>query len=66
MPASYEISRALLARNIVIDYRAGAGIRLAPHFYNTDEEVRRAVAAIGEIIGDGSWKQYSQNRSFVT
>ncbi len=33
---AYEISRALRAQNIVIDYREGAGIRIAPHFYNTD------------------------------
>lgn len=66
MPVSYEISRALLARNIAIDYREGAGIRIAPHFYNTDEEVRLAIDTIGTIIDDGSWKQYSQNRSFVT
>ncbi len=66
MQNSYEISRAVLARNIVIDYREGAGIRIAPHFYNTDDEVRLALDAIDEIIKDGSWKQYRKNRSFVT
>ena len=29
---AYAYSRELLARNIVIDYREGAGIRIAPHF----------------------------------
>lgn len=66
MPESYAISRALLARNLVIDYREGAGIRIAPHFYNTDDEARAAITAIGEIIADGSWQPYSQNRAFVT
>jgi selenocysteine lyase/cysteine desulfurase len=33
----------MLARQIVIDYREGAGIRIAPHFYNTDDEIRAAV-----------------------
>lgn len=63
---AYEISRALLARNFVIDFREGAGIRIAPHFYNTDEEVRSVMDTITEIIADGSWQQYSQGRSFVT
>ena len=66
MDNSYAISRALLARNIVIDYREGAGIRIAPHFYTTDEEVHAAISAIGEIIAEGSWKPFSQNRAFVT
>lgn len=28
----------LLARGFVVDYRPGAGIRIAPHFYNTSDE----------------------------
>ncbi|MFN8528409.1 MAG: aminotransferase class V-fold PLP-dependent enzyme [Anaerolineae bacterium] len=66
MPHAYEISRALLAQNIVIDFREGAGIRIAPHFYNTDAEVRGAMDAIAAIIADESWKPYQQNRAFVT
>jgi len=66
MPNAYEISRALLARNLVIDFREGAGIRVAPHFYNSDDEVRLVIDAIAEIITDESWKPYRQNRDFVT
>ncbi len=63
---AYEVSREMLARNIKIDYRANAGIRIAPHFYNTDDEVREAIAVIGEILEDGSWKQHQESRDFVT
>jgi kynureninase len=63
---SYEVSRELIARNIVVDYRAGAGIRIAPHFYNSDDEVRQAVATIGEILADGSWQKHASARTFVT
>ena len=63
---AYAVSRALLARNIKIDYREGAGIRIAPHFYNTDEEVRESINAIIDILNDESWKQYADNRDFVT
>jgi kynureninase len=66
MPQAYEISRQLLAENIVIDYRAGAGIRIAPHFYNTDAEIEQVIQAIGRIIREGSWKAHAQGRDFVT
>jgi kynureninase len=64
-PHAYEVSRELLARGIVIDYREGAGIRIAPHFYNTDDEVRLVMQAIAQILDDGSWRRHSQ-RTFVT
>jgi kynureninase len=63
---AYEISRELLARNIVIDYREGAGIRVAPHFYNTDAEIQQVMDTIAAIIDDGSWKVHAKSRSFVT
>lgn len=59
-PHAYEISRELLARDIVIDFRPGAGIRLAPHFYNRDAEVRRALDEITAITRDGSWQRHLQ------
>lgn len=65
-PHAYEVSRELLARNIMIDYRANAGIRLAPHFYNSEAEVRIAVDTIAEILEDGSWEQHAEGRDFVT
>lgn len=33
-----EVSEELIRRRFIIDYRPGAGIRIAPHFYNTDDE----------------------------
>lgn len=43
-----------------------AGIRVAPHFYTTDDEVRQAMDTIDDILADGSWKSHDQNRDFVT
>ncbi|MBC8098161.1 MAG: aminotransferase class V-fold PLP-dependent enzyme, partial [Armatimonadetes bacterium] len=65
-PHAYEVSRALLAQNIVIDYREGAGIRIAPHFYTTDDEVRACLTAITAILESGTWQQHSRGRDFVT
>ncbi len=63
---SYEISRELIARNIVVDYRPQAGIRISPHFYNSDGEIYRVVEAIKEILEDGSWRHHATGRAFVT
>ncbi len=63
---AYAVSRELIARNVLVDYRPQAGIRVAPHFYNTDEEIHRAIATISEILADGSWQKHASSRSFVT
>ena len=56
MPDSYLISQALLKRNIIIDYREGAGIRFAPHFYNSDDEILYALAELKKIIVKKNYK----------
>ncbi len=56
-PHAYEVSNELLARDIKIDFRPQAGIRIAPHFYNSDDEIRAAMLAIGEILADDSWRR---------
>src|SRR5664279_6283805 len=63
---AYAVSRELIARNIVVDYREGAGIRIAPHFYSSDDEIRLTLTAVGDILADGSWQQHARSRSFVT
>ena len=57
-PHAYAVSCELLARDIKIDFRPQAGIRIAPHFYNRDDEIRAAMGAIGEILADGSWERH--------
>ncbi|MCA9889834.1 MAG: aminotransferase class V-fold PLP-dependent enzyme [Anaerolineae bacterium] len=65
-PNAYEVSRELIERGIIIDYREGAGIRIAPHFYNSDVEVEHTLHTIRDILDDGSWRQYQKSRDFVT
>jgi kynureninase len=50
MPDSYLISKELLRRNIIVDYRKDAGIRIAPHFYNSDNEILFAMNELKKII----------------
>jgi kynureninase len=65
-PHAYEVSRELIARDILIDYRAQAGIRISPHFYNSDAEVRQVIAAMQDILDSGTWQQHAGDRAFVT
>jgi kynureninase len=51
MPNSQEVSRELLKREIVVDWRPKAGVRFGPHFYNSDEEIDLAMEAVTEILG---------------
>ncbi|HEU4641399.1 MAG TPA: aminotransferase class V-fold PLP-dependent enzyme [Gemmatimonadaceae bacterium] len=67
VPHGAAVAQALLARDILIDYRPDAGIRVAPHFYTSDDEIDEAVEAIGEIVESGEWKRYEgRRRSVVT
>ena len=66
VPHAREVAQALLARDVIVDYRPGAGIRLAPHFYTSDEEVELAVGTIDEILAKESWKQFRQVKTVVT
>ena len=50
MPNAPEVCKELLKRDILVDYRPKAGVRMAPHFYTADEEIERAIAAVEEIL----------------
>jgi kynureninase len=49
VPNGYEVTQELLRRDFLLDYRPGAGIRIAPHFYTKDEELELAIREIQSI-----------------
>jgi kynureninase len=49
VPNGYEITRELLRRDFLVDYRPGAGIRIAPHFYTKDEELELVMEEIQSL-----------------
>ena len=66
VPHGAEVAQALLARDVIIDYRPGAGIRVAPHFYTTDEEIERVAAETAAILESGDWRRFEGSRPVVT
>jgi kynureninase len=48
-PDGARVTQALIARGVVVDYRPQAGIRLAPHFYNSMADIDAAIAALDEL-----------------
>ena len=44
-----EVTRELARREILVDFRPSAGIRIAPHFYTADEELERTVSEIAAV-----------------
>ena len=66
VPHAYGVAQALLANDVIVDYRPNAGIRLAPHFYTTDAELERAVSMIDDILRTDAWKPFEANRAIVT
>ena len=50
IPNGSEVRAELGRRNILVDYRPGAGIRIAPHFYNSDEEITHTISELKSIV----------------
>ena len=50
MPNSQEVCQELLRRDVMVDWRPRAGVRFSPHFYNTMEEIDRAIQTVDEIL----------------
>ncbi len=50
VPEGKAVCQELLARDIIVDYRPQAGIRISPHFYSTDDELRHCIEQVGEIL----------------
>jgi kynureninase len=58
VPHGYAVCQALAAEEIVVDYRPDAGLRVAPHFYNTEDEVRTAVRRVRAILDGGEHERF--------
>ena len=53
VPNGAAVAEELIRRDVIIDHRPGAGIRMAPHFYNTIAEIDHAMATLQEVAAAG-------------
>ena len=58
VPEAAAVYAELEERAILCDFRPGAGIRIGPHFYNTDDEMRFAIGQIAEILEVGAYARH--------
>ena len=52
------VTKELIKREIIVDYRPGAGIRVSPHFYTKDEELEIIVREIRDIINTRAYSAH--------
>ncbi len=46
------VAESLAERKVFVDWRPGAGLRLSPHFFNTDEEIDEALQVLAGLIDE--------------
>jgi kynureninase len=50
------ITKELVRREFIVDYRPGAGVRISPHFYTKDEELELVIAEMKKIRDSKSYQ----------
>ena len=58
VPEFPAVHKELTERQILCDFRPDAGIRLGPHFFTSDDELRFAIEQIGEIVETGAYEPH--------
>jgi kynureninase len=59
VPEFEAVHRELAEREIICDFRPDSGLRLGPHFFTTDGELRFAVEQIAEIVESGAHERHA-------
>jgi kynureninase len=52
------VHKELAERQILCDFRPGAGIRLGPHYYTSDGELEHVIAEITAIVETGAHRRH--------
>jgi kynureninase len=59
VPHGQQVTTELLRRDFLVDFRPGAGIRVAPHFYSKDEELELTIREIKTILETKAYEQHA-------
>jgi len=60
IPAGEAVTRELLRREVIVDFRPGAGVRISPHFYTTDEELRHVIGEMRRILDTEAYRVHER------
>ena len=52
------VHQELSERQILCDFRPDAGIRIGPHYFNSDDELEHVIEQIAEIIQSGAYERH--------
>jgi kynureninase len=58
-PDHAAVHRELTERNIICDFRPDAGVRLGPHFFNTEGELRHTVEQLADIVSSRTYERHT-------
>jgi kynureninase len=57
VPNGEAVANDLIRREIIIDYRPDAGIRISPHFYNNDDDIDDAMKVLDDVVAVGARRE---------
>ncbi len=52
------IAKELIRREFILDYRPGAGVRISPHFYTTDNELELVIREMKKIGDSEAYREH--------
>jgi kynureninase len=58
------VVKTLAQREILVDFRPGAGIRVSPHFYTTDDELLGCLDAMVEIVKQKKYEAFTGGAAY--
>jgi kynureninase len=58
-PDHAAVHKELAEREIICDFRPDAGVRLGPHFFNTEDELRHTVEQLADIVETGAYERHA-------
>src|SRR5436190_10136921 len=58
------ITKELIRREFIVDYRPGAGVRISPHFYTKDEELKLVIDEMKKIRDHREYRNEKAGAAF--
>jgi kynureninase len=53
-----SVTKELIRREFIVDYRPGAGVRISPHFYTKDEELDLVISEMRKIVDTQAYAEH--------